>query len=84
MRGRKPLERRSRRSRLTKSALICAGIALTASGCAPVITGTAEQMCRDWREIHVRKVDRINSDDTAREIIGNNEARSAWCQGKRA
>jgi len=43
------------------------------------------QVCgpNNWREIGVRKADKI-TDDTAREIIGNNEARAAWCNAKRA
>jgi hypothetical protein len=40
-------------------------------------------MCKDWRQISVRKADTI-SDGTAGEIVGNNEARSAWCQKKKA
>ena len=64
--------------------LICAATALTVSGCASTApTGTTAQMCQDWRTVNVRKIDRINSDDTAREIIGNNEARAAWCQPKK-
>lgn len=40
-------------------------------------------MCQDWRELGVRKGDVI-TDDTAREIIGNNEARTVWCTPKKA
>ena len=35
-------------------------------------------MCRSWREIGIRKADRLTQ-DTAREIVANNEARPAWC-----
>jgi len=57
---------------------------VTVSGCGQTVEGMLAQVCgpNGWREIGVRKADRI-TDDTAREIIGNNEARSAWCQGKR-
>jgi hypothetical protein len=49
------------------------------------VTGTAEQLCRDWRQIGVRKADvKVISDDTAREIVGNNKARAAWCNPKGA
>jgi len=59
-------------------------IAASSAGCAQnQITGTAEQLCRDWRQIGVRKADKI-SDDTAKEIIGNNEARGVWCAPKKA
>lgn len=60
--------------------LICANIAATASGCAtpPKPEGTAEQLCRSWREIGIRKADKITT-DTAREIVANNEARPEWC-----
>lgn len=57
------------------------------SGCGRTVEGTIAQVCgpNNWREIGVRKADigKI-SDDTAREIIGNNEARAAWCNAKRA
>jgi len=35
-------------------------------------------VCTDWKPIGVRKGDTI-TDPTAREIIGNNEARAVWC-----
>ncbi len=55
------------------------------SGCSQTIEGTIAQVCgpNNWREIGVRKADKI-TDDTAREIIGNNEARKAWCSQKKA
>lgn len=69
-----------------KSALICAVSAWTAlasSGCATTgPTGTAAQICETWRPIGVRKGDVI-TDPTAREIIGNNEARHEWCSAKK-
>lgn len=40
-------------------------------------------MCQDWRALGVRKGDVI-TDDTAREIIGNNESRAVWCVAKKA
>ena len=63
--------------------LLCASIAATAalnSGCAPQPKpeGTAEQICRSWKEIGIRKADRLTT-DTAREIVANNEARPEWC-----
>jgi hypothetical protein len=36
-----------------------------------------------WREIGVRKADVITP-DTAKEIIGNNDARAAWCTPRKA
>lgn len=54
------------------------------SGCGTTqIAGTADKMCQDWREIGVRKADVIG-DETAREIIGNNKSRDAWCAAKKA
>ncbi len=60
--------------------LLCASIAVTAEGCStpPKPEGTAEQLCRSWREIGIRKADKITT-DTAREIVANNEARPEWC-----
>ena len=80
--------RRSRPSRRLRSRLISLGIVATAvvlSGCGKTVEGTIAQVCgpNNWREIGVRKADKI-TDDTAREIIGNNEARRAWCSGKKA
>jgi hypothetical protein len=56
---------------------------LIVSGCAQSTEGTVAQVCgpNGWREIGVRKADKIG-DDTAREIIGNNEARAAWCNAR--
>ena len=49
------------------------------SGCTTTqVAGTAEQICQDWRQIGVRRGDVI-VDDTAREIISNNKARTIWC-----
>lgn len=51
------------------------------SGCAQSPTGTLAQLCSEngWREIGVRRGDVITP-DTGKEIIGNNEARAAWCR----
>lgn len=67
----------------TASSLIL--VALLTGGCTRTIEGTIAQVCgpNNWREIGVRKADRI-TDDTAREIVGNNEARAAWCKSSRA
>jgi len=53
------------------------------SGCGRTTEGTLAQVCGDngWREIGVRKKDVI-TDDTGREIVGNNKARDAWCNKK--
>ena len=43
--------------------------------------GTLAQICTGkggWREIGIRKKDLITP-DTAKEIVGNNEARMTWC-----
>lgn len=67
--------------------MICASgalIALLSSGCTtPQVMGTAEQICQDWRPIGVRKADQI-SDETAKEIVGNNVSRDAWCVQKKS
>jgi hypothetical protein len=62
--------------------LVTAAIAL--SGCGKTVEGTIAQVCgpNGWREITVGKDDKI-TDPTAREIVGNNKARAAWCD-KRA
>lgn len=61
--------------------LLCASIVATASsGCAsaPKPEGTAEQLCRSWKEIGIRKADKLTT-ETAREIVANNESRPEWC-----
>lgn len=61
--------------------LLCASsVAIASSGCAsaPKPEGTAEQICRSWKEIGVRKADKFTT-ETAREIVANNEARPEWC-----
>lgn len=60
-------------------------VAALLSGCGRTIDGTVAQICgpNNWQEIGVRKSDKI-TDDTAREIVGNNKARAAWCNPKGA
>lgn len=81
-----PHERKSPPSRRLRFSAILLGIAgIALSGCTRTVEGTIAQVCgpNNWREIGVRKADKI-TDDTAREIVGNNEARAAWCNAKRA
>jgi hypothetical protein len=69
----------------TSCKLICvAFVGIAISGCASAPAGTLAQVCgpNGWREIGVRKADVITP-DTAKEIIGNNEARQAWCTPKK-
>lgn len=77
-------ERRSKPSLPKLSAMIfCAFVGTATSGCGRTVEGTIAQVCgpNSWREIGVRKGDKIG-DETAREIIGNNEARAVWCSKK--
>jgi hypothetical protein len=84
MHARRPHEKRLRLKSLLSFKLIFVVFASIAiSGCAQTVAGTAEQVCRDWRQIGVRKADQI-TDDTAKEIIGNNDARAAWCTPRKA
>ena len=84
MRKLEPSAGPSKRKNRLRSALICASIVVTASGCGHAPAGTLAQLCSEngWREIGVRKGDVI-TDPTAREIIGNNEARTVWCNSAR-
>ena len=77
--------KRSRpRSRTSCKLIFGAFVGIASSGCATAPTGTLAQVCgpNGWREIGVSKSDVITP-DTAREIIGNNDARQAWCQPKK-
>lgn len=60
--------------------MLCAAIVATAEGCAtpPKPEGTAQIICRSWKEIGIRKGDKLTP-DTGREIVANNEARPEWC-----
>lgn len=58
--------------------VLTAGIAT--SGCAQTVAGTAQQVCETWRSISISKNDKL-TDQTAKEIAGNNAARGAWCKG---
>lgn len=60
--------------------LLCVATAATVSGCAqePKPQGTAAQLCRSWKEIGIRRADKLST-DTGREIVANNEARPEWC-----
>lgn len=64
--------------RKTIAALIL--MTLAAGGCAKDERpeGTAAQLCRSWKEVGIRKADKLTT-DTAREIVANNEARPDWC-----
>lgn len=80
-----PLKRNAKRSNALhrlKWITLCASIAATAglNGCAKDERpeGTAAQLCRSWKEIGIRKADKLST-DTAREIVGNNEVRPEWC-----
>lgn len=43
-----------------------------------VIEGTAVQICRTWKPVFTSKDDKL-TDDTVRQIVGNNEANRHWC-----
>lgn len=60
--------------------LLCASSAVIVSACGtvPKPEGTAEQICRSWKEIGIRKADKLTT-ETAREIVANNESRPEWC-----
>jgi hypothetical protein len=57
-------------------------VTVSVSGCGiwqePKPAGTAAQLCRSWKEVGIRKADKLTT-DTAREIVANNEARPEWC-----
>lgn len=65
--------------------MFCFGIAATASsGCAQTMAGgTAQHVCRTWQIVTISKNDKL-TDQTARELAGNNAARQAWCNKSKA
>lgn len=66
-------------AKLLSSALISlAGIAT--SGCADwgTVTGTAKQVCEQWRPIRPSRADKL-TDGTTKQLAGNNAANEAWC-----
>lgn len=56
------------------TSLLMAGCAGTPS----VIEGTAVQICRTWKPVFTSKDDKL-TDDTIKQIVGNNEANRTWC-----
>lgn len=63
---------------LSSALILVAGIAT--SGCADwgAVTGTAKQVCEQWRPIWPSKGDKL-TDGTTRQVAGNNAANEAWC-----
>lgn len=53
-------------------------IAMASSGCSQTIAGTAAHVCETWRPVTISRHDKL-TDQTAREIAGNNAARETWC-----
>lgn len=56
-------------------------LSATLAGCSSagnVIEGTAVQICRTWKPVFTSKDDKL-TDETVRQIVGNNEANRAWC-----
>ena len=54
---------------------------LTACGSGSVISGTAAQICEQWQPIYPSRKD-VLTDDTAKQIAGNNAANQTWCKTK--
>lgn len=60
---------------------IAAIFLMALSGCAQTEVkpdGTAVQICRTWETIRPSRKD-VLTDDTAKQIAGNNVAREQWC-----
>lgn len=55
--------------------------AIASAGCSQTIAGTASQVCETWRPVTISKHDKL-TDQTAKEIAGNNAARETWCSQK--
>ena len=59
-------------------ATLLSGMLAACSANGNVIEGTAVQICRTWKPVFTSKDDRL-TDDTVRQIVGNNEANRTWC-----
>lgn len=57
--------------------IVC--VSTVVGGCSQTIAGTAAHVCETWRPVTISKHDKL-TDQTAREIAGNNAARETWCQ----
>ncbi len=51
----------------------------TACGSGSEIKGTAVQICEQWQPIMPSRKD-VLTDETARQIAGNNAANQTWCK----
>lgn len=59
-------------------AALLSAILLPACGSTSAIEGTAVQICRTWEPIYPSRRD-VLTDETARQIAGNNAANEKWC-----
>lgn len=71
----------ARRPRQSLMMLSVVGVAIANSGCSQTVAGTAAHVCETWKIVTVSKKD-VLTDQTKREIAGNNAARETWCGEK--
>ena len=57
-------------------------LSVSLTGCSGSIAGTASQVCQTWQIVTISKDDKL-TDQTAKEIAGNNAARQTWCKDQK-
>lgn len=65
--------------KLVPLAVTLSALLMTACGSGSAIKGTAVQICEQWQPILPSRKD-VLTDDTARQIAGNNAANQTWCK----
>lgn len=62
-------------------AVTLSALLTTACGSGYEIKGTVTQICEQWQPILPSRKD-VLTDDTAKQIAGNNAANQTWCGSK--
>ncbi len=65
--------------KLAALAVMLSASLMTACGSGTAIKGTAVQICEQWQPIMPSRKD-VLTDETARQIAGNNAANQTWCK----
>lgn len=67
--------------KLAALAVMLSALPMTACGSGYEIKGVAAQICEQWQPILPSRKDQL-TDETARQIAGNNAANQTWCGTK--
>jgi len=63
---------------MPRLALLVLALSLTLAGCSKNTFAINGANCESWATIYPSRRD-VLTDDTAKQIVGNNAARKSWC-----